>query len=298
MSANRALAASQRRRVLAGNTQQETVKPGPTQSINSAQAFSTQQQATGRLAGQHAAYNQQQNMKQQHKKSSSQTKPLTQGDINKITVSQAILLITLRLGKLEAIISQMDVDNIMNELSTSESDMDGTHDMVMVDKNVIKNIVERLDGLETKEKCNDEPPQSELINKVAHLTTVVTKTTGAVAQLNKNSATSSATLKKLSTELSNIKNDITSMNDTIGRHDTEIINISLGTAGEGAEGAEEAEGAAEENAYDYMADDIAQEESLTLSVEETNNASGYVSETDTVFSSIIEPLDVTQENAM
>lgn len=104
MSTNRSVQAAQRRR--AGPTNSEPGIPGrgPQPSINSAQMFANQARPgsgpnipTGRLAGQQAAMQQQQ-MQQRNDKLSS---------VSKMTITQAITLITLRLGAIESKIMHM-----------------------------------------------------------------------------------------------------------------------------------------------------------------------------------------------
>ncbi len=126
MSANRAIAASQRRRVIAGNNTQPVGKPGPVSSIGSAQVLSQRReqnhpQQSGRLAGQHAAYSQ--------KQAQQQAAQAPQSDVTRLTVAQAITLITLRLGKLETSMMQLE----MNEMSSMHSDGNHTDNSELID---------------------------------------------------------------------------------------------------------------------------------------------------------------------
>jgi len=146
MSANRSVQAAQRRR--AGPPEPATPSRGPQPSINSSQMFAAgaQQrmgpgsgQVSGRLAGQQAQQSQKQMMEQmkQH-----QEQPQSQsglGGINKMTLAQAITLITLRLGKVETqLLHGLEQHSLENE------------DNILVDKNVIQSLISRIDALEKK----------------------------------------------------------------------------------------------------------------------------------------------------
>ena len=115
MSSNRAVLAAQRRRA-GGPEPTAPGRAGPQPSINSSQMFSQQGQqqqqqvrpgTTGRLAGQHAQLQQQQMQQQQHQDHKEQGL----AGVNKMTLAQAITLITLRLGKIETHLNEQDNSN-------------------------------------------------------------------------------------------------------------------------------------------------------------------------------------------
>jgi hypothetical protein len=143
MSANRSVQAAQRRR--AGPPEVSAPGRGPQPSINSAQMFANQHRTgagpnipTGKLAGQQAALAQKNMMTQKYEQSQEQN---GLGSISKMTVAQAITLITLRLGKVET--------QLLNGLSSGSMDTGG-EDNVLVDKNVIQSLISRIDALEKK----------------------------------------------------------------------------------------------------------------------------------------------------
>jgi len=139
MSQNRAVQAAQRRR--AGGPEPAAPGRGPQPSINSSQMFSQgqgqQQQAqgqirpgtTGRLAGQQAQLQQQQMMQQQQQH---QESPAGISGVNKMTLAQAITLITLRLGKVETHLNEKEMTNSN------------------IDSGIIDVILSRLDTLESQ----------------------------------------------------------------------------------------------------------------------------------------------------
>ncbi len=144
MSANRSVQAAQRRR--AGPPEVSAPGRGPQPSINSAQMFANQHRTgagpnipTGKLAGQQAALAQKNMMAQQYENSQQQA---GLGSISKMTMAQAITLITLRLGKVET--------QLLNGISSGGMMEASGEDNVLVDKNVIQSLINRIDALEKR----------------------------------------------------------------------------------------------------------------------------------------------------
>ena len=147
MSANRAVQAAQRRR--AGGPEPAPPGRGPQPSINSSQIFSQQQQqqgqqqqirpgTNGRLAGQHAQLQQQQ-QQQQMKQQMSEPKEQGLSSVNKMTLAQAITLITLRLGKVETHLHEQEHAQFSNS---------------GLDNGMIDVIMSRLEALETQSQSS------------------------------------------------------------------------------------------------------------------------------------------------
>ena len=123
MSSSRSIAAARNRRA---GEQAPTSRPGT--SIAAQPAFS-QQQGKRSVTAQNSTPN----------------VPVTNNNA-KLTISDAIGLITLRLGRVEQIIMEAEHNGVF---SMGSSVPDGTN---LVDKSVINSIVNRLDSLEKKEK--------------------------------------------------------------------------------------------------------------------------------------------------
>ena len=123
MSSSRSIAAARNRRA---GEQAPTSRPGT--SIAAQPAFS-QQQGKRSVTAQNSTPN----------------VPVTNNNA-KLTISDAIGLITLRLGRVEQIIMEAEHNGVF---SIGSSVPDGTN---LVDKSVINSIVNRLDSLEKKEK--------------------------------------------------------------------------------------------------------------------------------------------------
>ena len=137
MSQNRAVQAAQRRR--AGGPEPAAPGRGPQPSINSSQMFAQGQQqvrpgTSGRLAGQQAQLQQQQMQQQMHQQ---MQEPKDQGlaSVNRMTLAQAITLITLRLGKVETHLHEQDQSHFANP---------------GLDSGIIDVIMSRLEALESQ----------------------------------------------------------------------------------------------------------------------------------------------------
>ena len=148
MSANRSVQAAQRRRAAPSNEQGMSGR-GPQPSINSAQMFANQVRPgpgpnipPGRLAGQQAVKQQQQQYSQPGQPGQPNDKL---SSVSKMTISQAITLITLRLGAIES--------KLLNTATDSGS----------IDIDFFQSILSRLDDLE-KDKSTNPNSSSTLVS--------------------------------------------------------------------------------------------------------------------------------------
>lgn len=132
MSSSRSIAAARNRR--AGEPASTNSRPGT--SINSQPAFSSQSK------------NQPQSQsKFQQNTTVQNSTPNVPVSTTKLTISDAIGLITLRLGRVEQILQDAEHNGVLS--GTSSGVTDNAH---LIDKSVINSIVNRLDALEKKEK--------------------------------------------------------------------------------------------------------------------------------------------------
>jgi hypothetical protein len=192
MSTSRSVAAAQRRR--AGPPESQQVR-GPNTSINSSQVFSGQQQlrpgTTGRIAGQQAALQQQQ-FQQQQQQSNLKQDNSQQG--SKMTLPQAITLITLRLGRLETQVSQLDTNNsLVNENGE------------VVDSQLIDSILERLDFLEQEKQNNVNTNNHDIKQQLEVLKSTINTVRNSCAVNSREINTFKNELDILKTDLSNTK---------------------------------------------------------------------------------------------
>jgi hypothetical protein len=129
----------------------------PNTSINSAQLFNSQA-ASGRLAGQHAALAQQQMQQQQFNQSTSTSNSTNVDGPSRMTIAQAITLITLRLGKVETQIYEILYQNSELGLGhTMNMNMDDgveNGNVMMIERGVLNSLLSRLDALESKSETS------------------------------------------------------------------------------------------------------------------------------------------------
>jgi hypothetical protein len=145
------IAAAQRRR--AGPPDSGRPGGGPKPSINSASAFNQAQRPnmpTGRLAGQHAAQQQAQDRQQYAANQKANNSLVDESGNSKITVAQAITLITLRLGKLETAFYQIQMHLNEGGLPSSNINNEFGDNVKLVDNSVIESIIARLESLEKR----------------------------------------------------------------------------------------------------------------------------------------------------
>jgi len=138
MSSSRSIAAARNRR--AGGNDASVQRGRPNTSIASQPAFAQQQQPTQRIG---RAINQQQTQQPQQKQ-------IVQA--NKISVSDAIGLITIRLGRVETYMQQLQ-EECVSGLSNSFSE-----NVQLVDKEVLSTVMDRIYTIENK------PDSAILIN--------------------------------------------------------------------------------------------------------------------------------------
>lgn len=218
MSANRAVQAAQRRR--AGGPEPAAPGRGPQPSINSSQMFAQGQQGqqvrpgtSGRLAGQQAQLQQQQ-MQQQMKQ-----EPKDQGlaSVNKMTLAQAITLITLRLGKVETHLHEKD----MSQFSNSG-----------LDSGIVDVIMSRLDALEsapqtTSVTSNSNSASNNSSLEVSALKQNVEVLKTALGQYKNNIIVLSNEQKGLKQELESLKNELSALQNFTMEQNKQITQLSL-----------------------------------------------------------------------
>ena len=223
MSVNRSVQAAQRRR--AGPTNNEPLVPGrtPQPSINSAQMFANQARSgpgpnipTGRLAGQHEAMQQQQMQKQIGQKQSSDKL----SSVSKMTVPQAITLITLRLGAIESKLLQMPEGATIN----MDRDLD-------VDTSLLQSVMSRLESLEKRSvptNGNVYTPELNLIKQqLDTIKQVVIQTKSSTANLVKENILLKSQMDNFKKELFEHKELLESLQKITLENSENILNLSI-----------------------------------------------------------------------
>lgn len=224
MSQNRAVQAAQRRR--AGGPEPAAPGRGPQPSINSSQLFSQGQQqgqgqmrpgTNGRLAGQQAQLQQQQ-MQQQMKQQMSEPRDQGLASVNRMTLAQAITLITLRLGKVETHLQEHD-----------NSQMSGSG----LDSGIIDVIMSRLDALESQGPSQSQSPVTNSnanANSSLEVTALkqnvdVLKT--AISQSKSSFAALTNEHKALKQEVESLKAELASLQGLTMENNQQIMKLSL-----------------------------------------------------------------------
>jgi hypothetical protein len=226
MSINRSVQAAQRRR--AGPTNNEPPVPGrkPQPSINSAQMFANQSKSgsgpnipTGRLAGQQEAMQQQQMQQQMHQQMQGQNNDKL-SSVNKLTVAQAITLITLRLGSIESKMMHMPESLSMN--------MDTN-----VDPSIFQSINSRLETLEKRSDNTvtsdiSSAPELKLIKQqMETIKQAVLQNKTSVANLIKENSMLKTQVENLKKELSETKELSQSLEKITFENSETILKLSM-----------------------------------------------------------------------
>jgi hypothetical protein len=205
MSGNRSVQAAQRRRT-APSDPQPPGRSNPQPSINSAQLFASQSRGPnippGRLAGQQATMQQQQALQQQQQASIS--------NISKMTLAQAITLITLRLGAVESKLLNLDPNGIMSS--------EGQENMVMVDNDFIISITSRLDDLEKNPSTfnsNSSTPSADLVLLKQQIDLIKQTINQTINQTKISHTSLSKENKELKSQIDNLKKELESTKEVL-----------------------------------------------------------------------------------
>ena len=224
MSANRSVQAAQRRR--AGPTNSEPGIPGrgPQPSINSAQMFANQARPgqgpsmpTGRLAGQQAAMQQQQMQQQSQGQRNDKL-----SSVSKMTLPQAITLITLRLGAIES--------KLMNMPEGGQGfRFDGESG---IDAGFLQSIMTRLESLEKRPAAATGSVSSPELNvlkqqfETVKQAAVQSKT--GIVSLSKENVSLKTQVENLRKELTETKELVAALQNLTMDNSQKLLDLSMG----------------------------------------------------------------------
>ena len=249
------IAAAQRRR--AGPPDTGRPGGGPKPSINSAQAFNQRpNMPTGKLAGQHAAQQQAMDRQQYAANQKAQAASATHGepDFSKITVAQAITLITLRLGKLESGFYKLQMES---ELGGSKLEGMENSNLKLVDGSVIDSIVARLESLEKRGTSSGASSSQE----VATLKQQVDLIKPSIVTLKNASITNTKDIKSLNDQLTSMFEEINMLKAELqGLYSSSSLEVEV----EGEEGGEESATSLEDLQVDLASEFIPSNGKLDL----------------------------------
>jgi hypothetical protein len=220
MSVNRSVQAAQRRR--AGPTNVPEPPRGPSTSINSAQMFASQARAgagpsipPGRLAAQQMSQSQQARMQQQQQQQQRQQQQQETQDsqaFSKMTIAQAITLITLRLGKVEQ--SVMEIEHREPGISFSGSSLDDS---------TVQSIMSRLESLERRPSTS--PDVSLLKQQIESMKPVIAQYKTSSLSLTKENTDLKNEVNALKDEMAQLREMLDSLRMDMETSLTSIVNI-------------------------------------------------------------------------
>lgn len=181
MSSNRSMQTAQRRRMGLPNT--EPIR-GPQTSINSSQMFNNQQ-----------------------KMASNRNEPKKENisNISKMTIAQAITLITLRIGALENKVQMIEPDSLQQNSFESSHD----ENMVSIEREVFDSIISRIDTLEQNSNSNDI---NSIAKKIDTMTPLLLQTKTVTVSMQKENKELKQQIEALKKDLNATKELIFSLN--------------------------------------------------------------------------------------
>jgi hypothetical protein len=200
MSANRSVQAAQRRRAGPTDAGVGVPRKSPQPSINSSQMF----------AGQTPGRSQQQQVPIQQK----QEQPEKLSTVSKMTIPQAITLITLRLGSVESKLLNMP------EMHSINSDSNGT------DSENMKTIMLRLESLEKRSGTGITPELNLLKQQFEVIKQSVVQTKGSSATLIKENVSLKTQIENLRKELVETKELLTTLQNLTINNSQQILDLS------------------------------------------------------------------------
>lgn len=230
MSANRSVQAAQRRR--SGPTD-ATPGRGPQPSINSSQMFANQTSSPNVRPGQGAiprVANQQQQQQQ---------KPEGLSSVNKMTIPQAITLITLRLGSVESKLMNLEHGEGFHNggLHGGVSHIEGHENMALINTSVIESITSRLESLEKRtiggaSSSTSGPEFNLLKQQVETLKQSVIQSKGSMVSLTKDNKDLKITVDNLKRELSETKELLASLQTLAMDNSQKLLDFSINSNAE------------------------------------------------------------------
>ena len=203
MSSNRSVQAAQRRRAGPADTGVVPRKP-PQPSINSSQMFAGQ--SSGHL---------QKSSSQQKQVSIQQEQPEKLSNVSKMTIPQAITLITLRLGVVESKLINMPEMHGLNNVSEGDSEIIQSV-MVML----------RLESLEKRSGTGTTPELNLLKQQVETIKQSVVQTKGSSTTLIKENVSLKSQIENLRKELVETKELLNTLQNLTINNTQQILDLS------------------------------------------------------------------------
>ena len=232
MSANRSVQAAQRRR--AGPTSEPGIPGrGPQPSINSAQMFANQSRPgsgpnipTGRLAGQQAAMQQSAMQQQSYQQSQQEQKNDKLSSVSKMTIAQAITLITLRLGAVESKLlhSPDDIESIAEKARIEALENAKSTEIKNVDEK------EKIEKRSSSSNGSVSTPELNLLKQqFESVKQAVIQSKGSTTSLAKENVALKTQMDNLRKELTETKELLTALQNLTMDNSKKILDLSIGS---------------------------------------------------------------------
>jgi hypothetical protein len=212
MSSNRSVQAAQRRR--AGPADPPTQPRYPQPSINSAQAFANQARPG---PGPNIPIGRTSVQQQQQQPTEA---------VTKMTIHQAITLITLRLGSVESKIMQLEYEGSQQHNFLQDSD----ENVALIDKNMIELITSRIDTLEkraTTSTISSGPEVAVLKQQLEAIKPILVQTKNTTATVVKENKDLKMQIEGLRQELNETKELLQTLQNITLDNSQKIMSMSL-----------------------------------------------------------------------
>jgi predicted nuclease with TOPRIM domain len=169
---------------------------------------------------------------QQQQQQQQQQQPNNSGSLGKLSIAQAITLITLRLGSLENKVSNFNDNQALSSgLNVNEEGL------AIIDQTVIESIISRLESLEKRssQSPTSNPEFNLLKQQFEPVKQAVVQTKNNVTNLLKEN-------KNLKSEVENLRNDLTQTREFVESLHNVILENNQKLMGFSLEGTEEMDG--------------------------------------------------------
>jgi hypothetical protein len=229
MSVNRSVQAAQRRR--AGPPEPTQMRNGPSTSINSAQLFANQAKpGNGPSIPVSKMGGQQSNMSRQQYEQQNAAMAQSQSQFSKMTVPQAITLITLRLGKVESMLQNQSLNMPSGMMGMTMEGDENDSDIVQIDSNVLQSIMSRLEALEKRSSVSSGASGPELTllkQQVETFKPILTQTKNSTASIVKEHKEFKSQVDALRTELEETKELVIALQNLTMDNSQKLLTISM-----------------------------------------------------------------------
>ena len=147
----------------------------------------------------------------------------------KLSVSDAIALITIRLGRVETFINQLPPLDQLESFSSSQTEETSNNNMSLVNDNVFQSIITRLEKLET-DKTASVLEKKNLENIISSLEQKINLLQNKISEFNSINTTQTDTIQidttKIDNKINSLNEKIVELKDTVLALQTYTMNTN------------------------------------------------------------------------